>query len=106
MIYACIDIGSDTIKIIVGKIKNDNVVILGRSSTKSVGIKRGLIVDKDLACKSITLAVDELEKNLGFRIDKAIINVPFYDVSVDVFNGECYPDGEINGVDVITCFKS
>lgn len=106
MIYACIDIGSDTIKIIVGKIKDDNIIILGRTSTKSVGIKKGLIVDKDLACKSINLAVDEMVKDLGFRIDKAIINVPFYDVNVDVYHGECYPDGEITGVDVVTCFKS
>ena len=106
MIYSCIDIGSDTIKIVVGRITDKSLNILASSATRSVGIKKGLIVDKDLATKSIVLALDEIEKQLGFRIDKAVINVPLYDVKVDIYNGLCYPDGEITGDDVITCFKS
>lgn len=106
MIYSAIDIGSDTIKIVVGKIENNQINILASSKARSVGIKKGMIVDKELAKESINLALDELEKELGFRIDKAIITVPFYDVSVNVYNGMCYPNGEITGDDVITCFKS
>ena len=106
MIYSAIDIGSDTIKIVVGEITDNELNILAATNTRSVGIKKGMIVDKDLVVQSINLACDELEKQLGFRIDKAIINVPFCDVSVDVYNGECYPDGEVTGSDVITCFKS
>lgn len=106
MIYSCIDIGSDTIKFVVGKIKNDNISILASTCIRSSGIKKGIIVDKELVCKTINLGIDELEKVLGFRIDKAIINVPFYDVLVNVYNGKCYPGGEIGGDDVITCFKS
>lgn len=106
MIYSCIDIGSDTIKIVVGKIENDELFILAATNTRSVGIKKGIIVDKDLAMKSINIALDEVEKELGFRIDKAIINVPLNEVNVDIYNGLCYPDGEITGSDVITCFKS
>ena len=106
MIYSCIDIGSDTIKIVVGKIENNEIYILSATNTRSVGIKKGIIVDKDLAMKSINLALDEVEKELGFRIDKAIINVPLNNVNVDIYNGLCYPDGEITGDDVITCFKS
>ena len=106
MIYSSIDIGSDTIKICVGKITNNSIDILASSMTRSVGIKKGLIVDKNLAEKSILMALGEIEEQLGFRIDKAIITVPLYDVSVDIYNGLCYPDGEITGTDVITCFKS
>ena len=106
MIYSCIDIGSDTIKIVVGRINDDKLDILGATNTRSVGIKKGLIVDAELAMKSIMLAQEEMEKQIGFKIDKAIINVPFYDVSVGVYNGMCYPEGEITGDDVITCFKS
>ena len=106
MIYSCIDIGSDTIKVVVGKICDNSLNILSSTITRSVGIKKGLIVDKDLAMKSIILALDESEKQLGFRIDKAIITVPLYDVKVNIYNGLCYPDGEITGDDVITCFKS
>ena len=106
MIYSSIDIGSDTIKIVVAKISNNNFDILASSITRSVGIKKGMIVDQDLAVKSMTIALDEIEKKLGFRIDKAIINVPLYDANVDIYNGLSYTEGEITGEDVITCFKS
>ena len=106
MIYSSIDLGSDTIKIVVGEIKDNAVNILASSSTRAVGIKKGLIVDKDLAMQSVVLALNEIECKLGFRIDKAVVTVPLYDVKVDIYNGLCYPDGEIDGTDVITCFKS
>ncbi len=106
MIYSCIDIGSDTIKIVVGRINDESLNILASVHTRSVGIKNGLIVDKELVEKSILLALDEVFKQTGFKIDKAIITVPFYDVDVNVYHGESYSDGEISGDDVITCFKS
>ena len=106
MIYAGIDIGSDTIKIVVGRVQNNSINILASSNTRAVGIKKGLIVDSDLAMKSVMLALDEIEKSLGFRLDKAIVNVPLMDVSVGIYNGCSYADGEITGDDVITCFKS
>ena len=106
MICSSIDIGSDTIKIVVAKVDDDSFNVLASTSVLSVGIKKGIIIDVDLACKSINLAVDELEKQLGFRIDKAIINVPFYDVDINVYNGKCFFDDLVNGDDIITCFKS
>ena len=106
MIYSSIDIGSDTIKIVVAKINDTSFEVLASTVTRSVGIKKGMIIDKDLAIKSMTIALDEIEKQLGFRIDKAIITVPLYDANVDIYNGLSYTDGEITGEDVITCFKS
>lgn len=106
MIYSSIDIGSDTIKIVVAKITDNSFDVLASTITRSVGIKKGMVIDKDLAIKSITVALDEIEKKLGFRIDKAIINVPLYDSEVSIYNGLSYPDGEIDGDDVITCLKS
>ena len=106
MIYSSIDIGSDNIKIVVAKITDNSFDVLAASSTRSVGIKKGMIIDKELAIKSITIALDEIEKKLGFRIDKAIINVPLYDVQVDIYNGLSYSEGKISGDDVITCLKS
>ena len=106
MIYSSIDMGSDTIKIVVAKITKTSFEVLASSATRSVGIKKGMIIDKDLALKSVTIALDEIEKKLGFRIDKAIINVPLYDVRVDIYNGLSYSEGEFSGEDVITCFKS
>lgn len=106
MICSAIDIGSDAIKIVVGKVLDDSISILASCATRSVGIKKGMIIDKDLVIESVNLAVSELEKQLGFKIDKAIINVPFYDVEVNAYNGMSYLDGEVTGSDIITCFKS
>lgn len=106
MIYSSIDIGSDTIKIVASRITDKDMHILGAVNTRSVGIKKGLIVDKDLVVESLNLALEELEKQLGFRIDKAIVNVPFYNVDVNIYHGLSYPSGEITGSDIITCFKS
>ncbi len=106
MIYSSIDIGSDTIKIVVARISANSFDVLASTSTHAVGIKKGMIVDKELAIKSITIALDEIEKQLGFRIDKAIITVPLYDMHVDIYNGLSYVEDKITGEDVITCFKS
>lgn len=106
MIYAAIDIGSDTIKIVVAEYINERLNVLASVNTRTVGVKKGIIVDKDLVIKSVTLALDEIKKQLGFRVDKAIINVPCYDATVSVYNGEVYTDGVISGDDVINCFKS
>ena len=106
MIYSSIDIGSDEIKICVGKVTDGSLDILASSKTRSVGIKKGLIVDSELAMQSIILALNEIESKLGFKIDKAVITVPLYDVKVDIYNGCSYTEGEITGTDVITCFKS
>ena len=106
MIYSGIDIGSDTIKIVVARVNEKEFNVLAAVNVLSVGIKKGIIVDADLASKSIILALDEVEKQLGFRPDKAIINVPFYDVGTNVYNGKCFFEGEVNGEDIITCFKS
>lgn len=106
MICSSIDMGSDTIKIVVAKIDDKSFNVLAATNVLSVGIKKGIIVDTDLACKSVNLALEELEKKLGFRIDKAIVNVPFYDVDINFCHGKSYLDGKVTGNDVITCFKS
>ena len=44
MIYSGIDIGSDLIKIVVAKIDDGAINILASSNTRSVGIKKGMII--------------------------------------------------------------
>lgn len=106
MIYSCIDIGSDTIKIVVGKIIDNTVYILSKACNKMLGVKRGIIINKEMAIASINEAIAKTENDLGFRIDKAIVSVPIYDLNITVYHGKSYLDGEITGEDVITCFKS
>ena len=48
-IYTSIDIGSDTIKIVVCELYQNKLNLLAASSFKSKGIKKGLITDVELA---------------------------------------------------------
>ena len=106
MIYAGIDIGTDTIKIILCEYVNNKLNVLASTNTRTVGIKKGIVIDKDMLIKSLNLALDEIEKQSNIRLDKAIITIPGYDVEVGVYNGLSYTDGTITGNDIINCFKS
>ena len=77
-IYTSLDIGSDTIKIVVCELYQNKLNLLAATSYKSRGIKKGLITDVELASKSIREAFDEVENMLGIRIKKVITNVPGY----------------------------
>ena len=52
-IYTSIDIGSDTIKFVVGEYFKEKVNILYAHEEKAKGIRKGLIVDPNLAINSI-----------------------------------------------------
>ena len=77
-IYTAIDIGSDTIKFIVGEYFHDKINVLACHEEKAKGIRKGLIVDANLAINAIKDGIKILEKELGVRISKAIVNVPDY----------------------------
>ena len=77
-IYTAIDIGSDTIKFIVGEYLNDKINVLACHEEKSKGIRKGLIVDSNLTINAIKDGVKNIESNLGVKIKKAIVNVPDY----------------------------
>jgi len=106
MIYAAIDIGSDTTKIVVVRYNNKSYDVLASTNIRTVGVKKGLIVDKAMVKKSIMLGLSETEKQLGFKLDKAIINLPCYDLDVKMHEGLVYTDdGIVDGKDIIKCFK-
>ena len=109
MIYASIDIGSYTTKIVVVRyIKEENSYdVLASTKVQTVGIKKGIITDKAMAIRTINTAVEEIKKQIGFKIDKAIINIPCYDLDVTIHNGLIYTDdGIIDGKDISKCFKN
>lgn len=77
-VYTSIDIGSDTIKIVVGEIINNNINILASRACPSKGIRKGLVVDANLAVNCIKDGIKEINNDLGFEIHKVIVNIPTY----------------------------
>ena len=59
-IYTSIDIGTYSIKIIVGEYINDKLHVLASTCVKSQGLKKGLIVDANYVIEAIKNAVKEI----------------------------------------------
>ena len=72
-IYTSLDLGSSSIKIIVAEYYKQNINILSVADVPSKGIKRGLIVDPELACSSLKEALAQTEAILGLKINKVIV---------------------------------
>lgn len=102
-IYTSIDIGSDTIKLIVCELYKNKLNLLAASSVKSKGIKRGLITDVEEASISVKKAFSEIEDMLGIRIKKVIASIPSYFTEFSMIQGEVeihHEDSVITGEDV------
>lgn len=97
-IYTSVDIGSDTIKIVVCELFNNKLNLLAASSVKSKGIKKGLITDVYEASESVKAGLAELEEMLGIKITKAIASVPGYNTEYTMIKGQISLDEESGGI--------
>lgn len=104
-IYASIDIGSYSIKFVVGEYFNHKFYVLASHSVKSKGIKKGLIVEPNLVIDCIKEGINEINEMLGIEIKRVIVNVPDYNVdfksvagSVEVLENNTVTSGDVNRV--------
>ena len=97
-IYTGIDIGSDSIKIVISEFLDNRFNILASTNVRTAGIRKGLIIDKDLVVNSLNLAIKEIEPSIGVKIDKAIITVPSNDRRFSVVAGTTRIGDEANEV--------
>lgn len=100
-IYASLDIGSDSIKIVVCELYKNKLNLLAASSFKSKGITRGLITDVELVSMSLKQAFREINDMLGMKINKVIAAVPNYLAEYAVIKGEIDVNGMIDHEDVM-----
>lgn len=70
-----LDIGTSTIRAIIGEIDGLNISIIGVGTAKSDGIKKGAIVDIDKTVASIRAAVEHAERMVGITINAAYVGV-------------------------------
>ena len=104
-IYTSIDIGSDTVKFLVGEVVGKEVNVLASTAIKSKGIKNGLIIDSNLAVNTIKDGIKVLNEELGFDIKKAIVNVPDYNVKFMYVTGKINVDGIISTENISNVIK-
>lgn len=87
-IYTSLDIGSDSIKVVVCELYQNKLNLLAASSFKSKGIKKGLITDVELAGITIRQAINEVENMLNIKIKKVIVSVPSYLAEYSIIKGQ------------------
>ena len=95
-IFTSVDIGSDTVKILVSELVGDRFNVLSANSIKSKGIRKGLIIDSNLAVNTIKDGMKVINDDLGFEVKKVIVNVPSYSAKF------MYVTSEIEVDDVVT----
>ena len=101
-IYAGIDIGSDTIKMVVCELYKNKYNVLAASSVKANGVK-GLIVNAEEVTESLKACLKEIEEMLGVKVDKVVAIVPSYFANFMLVEGytTVYPEREVKGVDIV-----
>lgn len=99
-IYTSIDIGTYSIKFIVGEIINDKVYVLASHCISSKGIKKGLIIEPNLVINAIKDGIKEVNEMLGIEVKKAIVNVPDYNAKFTPVIGKIDINGEITANDI------
>ena len=100
MIYTSVDIGSHSIKIVVAEKINDKFYVLASTSVKSMGIKRGIIKDKDLVLNSLKEAFTNINNDLGVEIKKVLLSFPLFLVNTSIETYDISIKGIVSSDDV------
>ena len=105
-VYASLDIGSDSIKVVVTELHGGHLNLLAATSEPSRGVRKGLITQPKLAKEAIIRALKGAEAMLGVRIKKVIATVPSHFAKYKIIKGECAVEGDlITSKDMINSYK-
>ena len=100
--YVSIDIGSSSIKTIVGEKFHNGINVIGTGQTYTSGIKNGLIDDFDIAQQAINDTIKKASIASGVDIKEVFLKLPIigtevYDETNEI---EFYEDTELNGTHI------
>ena len=104
-IYSCLDIGSDSIKLVVCELYHGRYNLLAASTVKSKGIKKGLITDFNDAKSCIKKCFDQVESMLGFKIKKVIAIIPSYFSEFSMIKGETLVEERVTSEDIVSVLQ-
>ncbi|MGK7378484.1 cell division protein FtsA [Planococcus sp. 1R117A] len=86
-LYVSLDIGSSSVKVLIGEMANKSLHVIGVGNVKSNGIKKGAIVDIDATVQSIKKAVDQAERMIGKSIHEVVLGIPANKASLHPVKG-------------------
>ncbi|HJV31133.1 MAG TPA: cell division protein FtsA [Bacillales bacterium] len=74
-IYVSLDIGTSSVKVIIGEMAGDTINIIGVGNVKSEGLRKGSIVDIDETVHSIKKAIEQAERMIGMEIRQVVVGI-------------------------------
>ncbi len=74
-IYVSLDIGTSSVKVIIGEMVNDSLNVIGVGNVPSEGLRKGAIVDIDETVQSIRRAIEQAERMIGMEITSVIVGI-------------------------------
>ena len=74
-LYVSLDIGSSSIKVLIGEMTNGSLNVIGVGNVKSNGIRKGAIVDIDATVQSIKKAIEQAERMIGISINEVVLGI-------------------------------
>ena len=77
-IYSALDIGSDTLKLVVGEFYNNKLNVLCGLSKQSAGYQNNVITDKEELIKSIKMLVNDVYDKINVSINNRHILMIFF----------------------------
>ena len=86
-IYTSIDIGSDTIRVLVGEYFQKKLRVLAVSSVRSKGVRQGVIIEPELVTERLKIALDDITNKIGTPVKKAVITIPSIDAEFNIIHG-------------------
>jgi cell division protein FtsA len=86
-IYVSLDIGTSSVKVIIGEIVNDSINIIGVGNVKSEGLRKGSIIDINDTVHSIKRAIEEAERMIGMEIRQVIVGISGNQVALEPCRG-------------------
>ena len=101
-IYTSIDLGTNSIKIVVAEKFNGKYHVLASTSSPSSGIKNGFIIETKSAVNSVKNAIKQINEMLGIKITKVIACIPPENCNMDIVLGNADVENpeEITGEDI------
>ena len=100
-IYTGIELGTDSIKIVVLEKINEQYHVLSSVCSESAGIRNSHVYDIKAASAAVKKAVKSASEMLGAKITKAIVCVPPTHCNMDIVNGSVdVVNSKITGEDV------
>ena len=108
-IIASLDIGSHTIKLVVGEIVRNKLNILACVDVPSRGIKKGFVVNSESAIEALSDVFKKCEEQIGLKVTKIILSSPCNNLECFLSEGYTSITNEehmVTGADIIKSMQT